>query len=519
MGLSVRDLTREFERPNPDFHKKRRMGFYVGNESRTLSVARVEEDKVLLPRGGWERVLSVLRGAGVTWTVTDRTVSGTGPTGLVYRTPGWELGPDQRSAARQALLRRNGLISGPCASGKSEILLKFIADAGERTLVIVHTERILSDWRRAAAARFNLPEVEVGVLYGREKRERALTIGMVQTLLNLVRRDPAWAARWGTVVQDECHHCPASTFVELLNFFPARYRIGATATLRRRDGKEGLMHDTFGAERVPARGGGSTWGPRVLFRVEDRDLDRYGRIVPVDVVVVPTGFEFDLYREAELRAAGWRRGEEESALASVKRWRRDAGAAGTPLNTYAEMLDAMVDDPQRLARVLAYLLPEVAAGRTCLLLADRRELGLRIQAWLRRRRVAAGRLMGGRDHREQDQTVAGLEDGTLRVAVGTTVGDEGMNVRRLDRGFGLTPTAANPGRLTQQTGRLKRRHPDKADAVYFYLWDRRVRALSGHARAVANAIPAPHRVWFSEQPGEREPLTATLLRELEEGRR
>lgn len=90
-----------------------------------------------------------------------------------------------------------------------------------------------------------------------------------------------------------------------------------------------------------------------------------------------------------------------------------------------------------------------------------------------------------------------------------------MDIGCLARGFGCTPAASNPGRLTQQFGRFKRLHPGKGDAIYYYFWDRRVRGLRGHLRAIVNAVSAPHRVWWSEIPGTRVPLTKELLIKLE----
>jgi superfamily II DNA or RNA helicase len=515
-GLSLRIVREAFDHPNPEFFKKERMGLWTGATPKTLSLVEADGDDLLLPRGGLPKLRRILEREVVEFVLVDRTVSGTGPLGLTYRSPpGWELGPDQRSAARFAALRRNGIVLGVCASGKTEILLKAIAELGERTLVLVHTERILSDWVRKASERFGVPEKEIGVLYGKAKRPGNLTIGMIQTVRNLVKRGPKFAKSWGTVVNDEAHHCPATTHSEVINSFPARNRLAATATPKRKDGREGLFYDVFGVEEREKRGGGVAWGPRVLFEITDEDLDRYGRIVPVDVVVVPTEFHFDLNLEEALEEEGFERLPKESPVAAVRRWAKAEKYPG-PLNTYGEMLDAMVRNETRRARILEYLLPEIAAGRTSLLLADRRELCVEIQAWLRRRKIDCSRLMGGRDSKDQDRTVAGLEDGSLQVAVGTTVADEGMDVKRLDRGFGLTPTASNPGRLTQQTGRLKRLHSGKSDAVYFYFWDRKVRGLRRHAREVAKAIRPPHRVWFSEKPGKREPLTPELLRRLEE---
>jgi len=516
-GLRLRDLLDEFEYDNPEYWKKKRMGFYTGDTPRKLSLVVRRGPEIALPRGGWDRLKDLLP-RDVSLEIRDETVSGTS-LGMTYAEPAdWTLDPDQLSAARAALRRRQGFLIGPCSSGKTEILLKFASDAGERTLVIVHTERILKDWAAKVSERFFVPAKEVGLLYGKAKRERTLTIGMVRTVLNLIEKDPDFVRRWGTVILDEAHHASAATFSELINSFPARYRIAATATPKRKDGKEVLTFDAFGSVYArKQRGTGRKVAPRVLFEITDADLDRYGRIIPVDVVVVPTEFDFDLNHARRMEADGWEQRAKGSQIQAAKDWAKSRKWEG-PLNTYADMLDEMSRDAHRQARILEYLLPEVRDGQTCVLLADRREFCLDTQAWLKRRKIPCGRLMGGRNSKEQDRTAKGLSDGSLLCAVGTTVADEGMDIGRLSRGFGCTPAAKNPGRLTQQLGRFKRKFPGKTDAVYFYFWDRSVPDLRGHARAVFNAVKAPHRVWFSERPGERVPMTRELLRRLEDER-
>ena len=123
--------------------------------------------------------------------------------------------------------------------------------------------------------------------------------------------------------------------------------------------------------------------------------------------------------------------------------------------------------------------------------------------------------MGTKFAKEQDRTESLLQAGALNVAVGTSIADEGMNIPILSRGFGCTPAAGNSGRFTQQIGRFKRIHEGKKDAVYYYFWDRRIRGIRGHLRTIFNLVKQPHRVWYSEQPGERELLTRELINTIE----
>lgn len=514
-GVSHKDLARLFVYPNPDFMKTRQMGYSTHAVPRVMTVADDDGSDLLLPRGGVSRVKEWLNAEGVNYVVKNNAVSGTGPKDYAFAAP-FELGPDQRMAVKVLLGFKQGLLVGPCASGKTTIALAAIAMAAERTLVIVHTERILATWGRDAEECLH-GKASVGFLYGKKKQPGAdLVIATVQTLRNILKKDPNFVNAFGCVVLDEAHHCPATTFAETVSAFPALYRWALTATPNRRDGKHVLLYDTFGSESGVNKNGKPSPKAKILMTIKDEDLDRFGRIVPVDVVVVPTDFDFDLNRARQLEADPDWADRDEAAQLHVRNWARSTRFKG-PLNTYADMLDAMSRDPHRLARVLEFLLPEIKAKKPALLLADRRESCMALQHWLKRRGIECGRLMGGADKKEQDRTEAALIEGDLLLAVGTTVADEGMNIKPLARGFGCTPTAANPGRFTQQFGRFKRKSEGKADAAFFYFWDHRVRSLRGHARAILNAVKVPHRVWYAEAPGRENwrPLTSSLIAELE----
>ncbi len=399
-------------------------------------------------------------------------------------------------------------------SGKTEILLHFISETKEKSLVIVHTERLLRQWQAKAAERFFVKKDEIGLLYGKVKKEKNFTVGMVQTVLNIMDKEKDFIKKWGCIVNDEVHHASATTFSKLINSFPAKYRIGATATLKRKDGKSVLVYDCFGSTSSSI-GKKVSVKPKILFEITDADLDEHGRIVPVDVIVVPTDFEFDLHWQNRIEKEGLMTLENKmTSLAMVKKWAKQTSFTG-PLNTYSDMLDSMSNDIYRRARILEYLLPQLKNGSTSLLFADRREFCLTMQAWLKRRKINCGRLMGGKNSKEQDKTIEGLNNGTLNCAVGTTVGDEGLDIPRLSRGFGCTPTASNPSRLVQQMGRFKRIFDGKVDAKYFYFWDRKVKGLKSHCREVFKAIKHPHRVWYSKTPDKIVPLTINLLKKIE----
>lgn len=513
--VSVRELREVFSYPNPDFFKKSRMGYYTGDTPREISLVEADDEELRLPRGGVLRLREFLEREGVGFEFLDQRVLGRPlPPGTAYVAP-FRLDPDQRSAIKAAVRGKNGVIIGPCASGKTEIGIAAIAELGRRAIVVVPTERILGSWVEKARAR--LPGVSVGALYGKRKEPDAdVVVGLPITVRNTARDDRKWAGSFGTLYVDEAHHVAASTWGETVALFPATNRLATTATVERKDGKAPLFYDAVGSISRTKRTGTEGVAPRVLFRITDADLERFGRIMPVEVVVVPTDFEFDLHLERHLIDIGWEREPRESALASVRRWAKETAFDGST-NTYAEMLDEMARDRHRLARILEYLLPEVSAGNPSLLLADRREFCFALAKWLGRRRVEVGKLMGGKQKKEADRTERRIREGDLLVAVGTSIADEGMDVGPLSRGFGCTPAASNPGRITQQFGRIKRLAEGKENARYFYFWDERVLGLRGHLRAIFRAVKSPHSVSYSRKPGERIPLTSRIVREIELG--
>jgi superfamily II DNA or RNA helicase len=70
-----------------------------------------------------------------------------------------------------------------------------------------------------------------------------ITVANIQTL---VKHTSELAKEFGTVILDEAHHCPATTFAGTIDAFHARYRIALSGTMQRKDGKHILFKDYFG---------------------------------------------------------------------------------------------------------------------------------------------------------------------------------------------------------------------------------------------------------------------------------
>ena len=127
----------------------------------------------------------------------------------------------------------------PTGAGKTVILAELARRAlarGERVVVICHREEILQQIVASLQRHLGPGEVIAMMMAGgRPRLDRRVTVGMVPTM---VRRLPVLAAFAGcTLLADECHHAPASSWRKVIEALQPRRFGGLTATPVRPDGK------------------------------------------------------------------------------------------------------------------------------------------------------------------------------------------------------------------------------------------------------------------------------------------
>lgn len=134
---------------------------------------------------------------------------------------------------------RDGRLEAKCGAGKSISALTVAARLGLRLLVLIHKEDLASNWRNDAHKMF--PGVTIGHVQGDTWQYGGahVTTCMAQTLWARKGRYPeGFLKSFDMVVVDEGHRFAAQIFEYCLRVFPARYRLGVSATWRRRDGLE-----------------------------------------------------------------------------------------------------------------------------------------------------------------------------------------------------------------------------------------------------------------------------------------
>jgi superfamily II DNA or RNA helicase len=126
--------------------------------------------------------------------------------------------------------------------GKTFTALHLAHKFGQKTLVITHTAALRDQWCEEIEVLFG---TQCGVIGGGrvDYADHFITVANIQTL---VKHTSELAKEFGTIILDEAHHCPATTFASTVDCFHARYRIALSGTMIRKDGKHILFGDYFG---------------------------------------------------------------------------------------------------------------------------------------------------------------------------------------------------------------------------------------------------------------------------------
>jgi len=125
--------------------------------------------------------------------------------------------------------------------GKTFCALHIARKLSQKTLVVCHNTMLRDQWIEEAQKLYDMP---IGIIgSGKFDIDHVIVVGNIQTLTKML---PEISKEFGTVIIDEAHHCPASTFTSFIDGMYARYKIGLSGTMSRKDGKHILFKDFFG---------------------------------------------------------------------------------------------------------------------------------------------------------------------------------------------------------------------------------------------------------------------------------
>lgn len=135
----------------------------------------------------------------------------------------------------------SGILNAKPGWGKTFTGLHLAYKLKQKTLVIAHNTFLRDQWVGEVQELFGIAP---GVISADEYNiDSPIVVGNVQSV---TKRAAQLSNQFGTLMIDEMHHTPASTFSGILDISKARYKLGLSGTVKRKDGKHILFPDFFG---------------------------------------------------------------------------------------------------------------------------------------------------------------------------------------------------------------------------------------------------------------------------------
>ena len=470
---------------NPEFYRAQAMRLSTYGKPRVVACAEDHPNHVGLPRGCQDDACEMLTRLGIRPVVRDERQGGR-PLDVDFQ---GELRPEQERAAEALAAHDTGVLAATTAFGKTVIAAWLIARRGVNTLVLVHRRQLLDQWLERLAVFLRLPPSSIGRIGGGRSQPTGLVD--VAVIRSLVRKGVVddRVGDYGHVIVDECHHLPAHSFEQVVRRAKARFILGLSATVARKDGHHPIIFMQCGPVRH-----------RVSARAQ-------AAVHPFDhvVVVQPTAFLPDRVPDADRRVE------------------------------FQTLYQELVGDETRNRRICDDVVESVDAGRSPLVLTERTEHLNRLQRDLEprvRHLVVLRARMGKRQRRALAERLAAIspEEPRALLATGKHVG-EGFDDARLDTLF-LTLPVSWRGTVAQYVGRLHRLHDAKREVrVYDYadlnvpmlarMFDRRCRGYEAVGYRVvlpASAVPGwPNDVVLPSDPVWKRDYARSVRRLVHDG--
>ena len=349
-----------------------------------------------------------------------------------------KLYPYQLAAVEACLKRHRGILVAPCGSGKTVMGVEMIHRRSQATLIIVHTLDLVHQWKEQIT---NFLRVEAGIIgAGKENLDSKVIIATVQTLI----RRPALMMRLngmvGTILVDECHHVPASTFQKVIAGLRPTFLYGLSATPHREDGLTKAMHLYLGP---------------LLHTVTHEDLRRENRILKPQLKAIETDFFFPFDHEEP--------------------------------DSFSKLMEKLVSDSSRNTLICKWLTQ--FSNSNNLILSQRishcQVLIQMVQEALPHAECEI--LTGNTDKKIRQGIIEKARAGKVAYLFATQLADEGLDIRCLENLWLVTP-AKNIGRIEQRIGRIMREFESKSQATVFDFVDSQTKVLFAQYRTRLNKV-------------------------------
>ena len=404
--------------PNPDYAKKTRMGFWVGNTPKHLYLYEMHGDEIVLPYGTLKQITPMIQNAIVTSEFKPFD-------SIDYGTP-IPLYPYQEKAVREVKNGYYGILQSKAGSGKTQMGIALIKEYGRRALWLCHTIDLVNQ-SKERAERYTDKSLIGTITEGKVNIGKGVTFATIQTMCKLDLSQ--YKDMWDVIIVDECHRVAGtptqmSMFAKVLNSLSARHKFGLSATVHRADG---MIQATFA-------------------------------ILGDVVYIVPDEAVADKVMQVGIK----------SIATNVKLTLDCLNTDGT-LN-YTKLINYLCEDAYRNTLIRNHIIGEW--DKSCLILSDRLEhletLMESLPTHLRDNAVMiSGKMTSKKGKAEREQALEDMRTGAKKYLFATySLAKEGLDIPCLERLFMATPQK-DYAVITQSIGRIARTHKGKAEPICY----------------------------------------------------
>ena len=420
---------------NPQVYKTQKMRMSTYGIPRIIWSLDETDEYIGIPRGCKSALIHLLDEANIRYSFEDKRNNGK-QVDVQFK---GELRQEQQLAKDTLLQYENGILSLPTAFGKTVIGSSLIAERKCNTLILVHLQTLLEQWKKSLEQFLEINEVlpepeknrgrnkvrsiigQIGA--GKNTLSGIIDIALVQSLIHNDEVDEI-VKNYGMVIVDECHHASSVSFEKVLSNTNAKYVYGLTATPKRQDGQHPVVFMQCGAIRhsVSAKE-----------QAGKHDFEHF-------VVPCFTSFRKPLNQ-------------------SESDWH------------ITNIYSTLAEDETRNQQITTDILDAVENNRTPIILTQRTDHVMILTDMLKKQTDAnIITLIGTDSAKKKRETTELLEnippnEKLIIVATGKYIG-EGFDYPRLDTLFLASPIAWK-GTLAQYAGRLHREYPGKQDVIVY----------------------------------------------------
>jgi len=411
---------------NPEFYRRQNMRLSTFLTPRIICCSKILDGYLSIPRGCLEDVTCLMEEYGIRVDTRDERIEGQKVKFKFYGT----LTKEQKSMARSILKNDIGVAVAPPGVGKTVVAIHIISKRKTNTLILVHRKPLLEQWRLQLASFLGLELKDIGQIgAGKDKANGNLDVAMIQSMERKGTVDDR-IIDYGFIIADECHHISAVTFERVLMQAKAKYILGLTATLYRKDGHQPIIHMQCGP---------------VCYQKKQTEIAQ--QVSKYLIIPRMTKFKTE--------------------------WKEDS-------NIY-DLWPKLIGDEERNRLIIDDILQVIQEGRFPIIITERREhLGIlshMLEGKIQNLVVLYGGLsMRGRREMLEKLTQLPSDETRAILATGTYIG-EGFDKPQLDTLF-ITMPISFKGRVVQYAGRLHRKHKDKADVRIYDYVDQNISVLN-----------------------------------------